>query len=302
MTTEEPTGLNREERIAIARLRALLELLPPALDRRLHGLGLTAFEYSLVEALAEAPDRRLRLSALASRTNATLPRLSRVVSGLERKGFLVKAQCAADARATNAVLTAAGEQAWMRAAPVYGRAVGDMVLGGLGAADVDELARLSLAMLRRLDPDGRMAVTLGQGCGVDPVGSGGNGPAGAPVGPPAPEVALDCGADPGSPGSSPCAADPSSSTECGADPVPSGSDPCSADPASPSSVDCGADLASPSSLGCGADPRPDGTATCAADPARPDAAQADTLAAPPPPAPMPAPCGADPVPVHSDPA
>jgi Transcriptional regulators len=254
MTTEEPTGLNREERIAIARLRALLELLPPALDRRLHDLGLTAFEYSLVEALGEAPDHRLRLSALASRTNATLPRLSRVVTGLERKGLLVKAQCAADARATNAVLTAAGEQAWRRAAPVYGRAVGDMVLGGLDAVDVDELARLSLAMLRRLDPDGRMAVTLGQGCGVGPVGSGGNGPVESFLSPSVPEAASECGADPGSPGSSPCAADPSSSTACGADPVPSDADPCGADPASPSSK------------GCGADPRPDGAATCAADP------------------------------------
>ncbi|WP_312349989.1 MarR family winged helix-turn-helix transcriptional regulator [Actinomyces sp.] len=217
MTTEEPTGLSREERTAIARLRALLELLPAALDRRLHDLGLTAFEYSLVEALAEAPDRRLRLSALASRTNATLPRLSRVVSGLERKGLLVKTQCAADARATNAVLTAEGEAAWLRAAPVYGRAVGDMVLGGLGAADVDDLARLSLAMLRRLDPDGRMAVTLGQGCGADPA-------------PPSAERGVDpessgdraCGADPEGSGSGECGADPdvAGAGRCGADPVP----------------------------------------------------------------------------------
>lgn len=227
MTTEEPTGLSREERTAIARLRALLELLPAALDRRLHDLGLTAFEYSLVEALAEAPDRRLRLSALASRTNATLPRLSRVVSVLERKGLLVKTQCAADARATNAVLTAEGEAAWLRAAPVYGRAVGDMVLGGLGAADVDDLARLSLAMLRRLDPDGRMAVTLGQGCGADPQPPSSTGCGADPVPP-----SAERGVDPESSGDRACGADPegSGSGECGADPDVAGAGRCGADP------------------------------------------------------------------------
>jgi len=257
MTTEEPTGLSREERIAIARLRALLELLPAALDRRLHDLGLTAFEYSLLEALGEAPDHRLRLSALASRTNATLPRLSRVVSGLERKGLLVKEQCAADARATNAVLTTEGERVWLRAAPLYGRAVGDMVLGGLGATDVDDLARLSLAMLRRLDPDGRMAVTLGQGCGADP-GRGSDpdsararGDVAEVVGP---DGAPDCGADPGSPSSTACGADPApSSTECGADPRSPGTGACGADPGTPGSGECGADphLAGPGRRGSG---------------------------------------------------
>ena len=81
------TSLSQPERVAVARLQALLELLPTALDRQLQSAGVTAFEYTLLEALAESEYRRLRLSALAARTNATLARLSRVVTSLERKGL-----------------------------------------------------------------------------------------------------------------------------------------------------------------------------------------------------------------------
>ena len=209
MATAEPTGLGQDERRAIARLRALLELLPAALDRRLHDLGLTAFEYTLLEALGEAHGRRLRLSALASRTNASLPRLSRVVSGLERKGLLVKEQCPADARATNAVLTPAGEQAWSQAAPVYGAAVREIVIGGLDTADVDELARLCLAMLQRLDPGGRMVVTMDRDCHGDPEAF--------PTSP-------SCGADPETRSLQ------SAPAPCGSDPEASSSPPCESDP------------------------------------------------------------------------
>ena len=43
--------------------------------------------------LSEAPERTLRMTALAARTNATLPRLSRVISGLEQSGLVVREPC-----------------------------------------------------------------------------------------------------------------------------------------------------------------------------------------------------------------
>ncbi len=170
------SDLTRPERVAIARLQAMLELLPTALDRELSCEGLTAFEFSLIEALAEADDHRLRLSALAARTNASLPRLSRVVTGLERKGLVERTPCPADARATNAVLTPQGLDAFHRTQPLHASAVRSMVLQGLDADDVAELARLTLAILTRLDPDGRLPVTTetgstgtaGPSCPADP--------------------------------------------------------------------------------------------------------------------------------------
>lgn len=151
--------LRHDERVALARLNALLELLPAALDRHLAPTGLTSFEFTLLEALHEAG--RLRLSALASRTNATLPRLSRVVTGLERKGLVARVACQQDGRATNAVLTPAGERAFRESRPLHEDAVRHLVLAGLDDDGVARLAELSYAILTKLDPDRRLDVTVG---------------------------------------------------------------------------------------------------------------------------------------------
>lgn len=182
--------LRHADRVAVARLHALLELLPTALDRELAPTGLTAFEFSLLEALAEADDGRLRLSALAARTNATLPRLSRVVTGLERKGLVERAACTEDGRATNAVLTDAGGDAYRSSRPVYEDAVRTKILDGLDEDGVDDLAAVALAILGRLDPERRLAVSA-----ADP-------------------ASPACDADPPA-----CAADPAP-TPCAADPEP----------------------------------------------------------------------------------
>ncbi len=151
--------LRYDERVAIARLHALLELLPTALDRELATTGLTSFEFTLLEALHEAEAGRLRLTALASRTNATLPRLSRVVTGLERKGLVARAACEEDGRATNALLTLAGAKAYADSHPLYNRAVRDMILNGLGDDGVNRLAELTYSILSKLDPERRLAVS-----------------------------------------------------------------------------------------------------------------------------------------------
>ncbi len=162
------TTLSRPERVAVSRLQALLELLPTALDRKLTAAGVTAFEYSLLEALAESENGRLRLSALAARTNATLPRLSRVVSSLERKGLVERMPCPADSRATNAVLTSEGERQYEVSRDLYAEAVRTLVLDALDDSDVDDLSRMTLAVLTKLDPDGRLTVTADRVCPADP--------------------------------------------------------------------------------------------------------------------------------------
>jgi DNA-binding MarR family transcriptional regulator len=164
--------LTYDERVAVARLRALVELLPTALDRTLATSGLTSFEFTLLESLHAADQGRLRLTALASRTNATLPRLSRVVTGLERKGLVVRAACEEDGRATNAVITTAGERAYDRSRPLYEGAVRDMILDALRDDEVTRLADISYSILSTLDPERRLAVTADDGdraCDADPL-------------------------------------------------------------------------------------------------------------------------------------
>jgi len=161
-------ALTLDESIAVSRLHALLELLPSALDRELAAEGITSFEHRLLAALQASEGRRMRLSTLAAITNATLPRLSRVVTGLERKGLVERAPCAEDGRATNAVLTDAGLATYERTAPRYAAAVRRLVLAGLDEAGVDSLAATTLAVLTNLDPDaGAKAREAGAPCAAD---------------------------------------------------------------------------------------------------------------------------------------
>jgi len=166
-------ALTYDQRVAVARLHALLELLPTALDKELAPAGITSFEFTLLEALHEADGHRLRLSALASRTNATLARLSRVVTSLERKDLVLRTPCGEDGRATNAVLTDAGEAVFVESQGLYADAVHRMVLDGLDDAGVDQLATLSYAILTKLDPDRRLTITAdGAACAADPIAAG----------------------------------------------------------------------------------------------------------------------------------
>jgi DNA-binding MarR family transcriptional regulator len=141
-----------DERAAIAGLAALLDVLPAALDRQLAPTGLTSFEFALIEALHESEAGRLRLTALASRTHATLPRLSRVVTGLERKGMVRRVACEDDGRATNAVLTDAGEDAYTGCREAYRNALRTLVLDDLDDDDLTRLTTLSTAILERVAP------------------------------------------------------------------------------------------------------------------------------------------------------
>ncbi|MBF4567920.1 MarR family transcriptional regulator [Plantibacter sp. VKM Ac-2880] len=139
------------------RFAAVLELLPAALDLQLtRDEHLTHFDYFTLAMLSEAPERTLRTSALAARTNATLPRLSRVLTRLEGEGFIARSPVVEDRRATNVTLTDAGWDKVVQAAPGHVGNVRSLVLDALSAEQVEQLGAISAALLTRLDPDGRM--------------------------------------------------------------------------------------------------------------------------------------------------
>ncbi|RPE74881.1 MULTISPECIES: MarR family winged helix-turn-helix transcriptional regulator [unclassified Frondihabitans] len=152
-----PRWLSDSERASWVRFAAVVELLPGVLDSQLQrDDGLTHFDYFTLAMLSEAPDRTLRMTALAARTNATLPRLSRVVSRLEEQGLVARSPCAEDRRATNATLTAAGWSAVQAAAPGHVATVRESVIDALTPEQVTQLGEISLAILGRLDPSGRL--------------------------------------------------------------------------------------------------------------------------------------------------
>lgn len=153
----ETKWLDGAEREAWLRLVAVVELLPGALDAQLRtSAGLTHFEYFVLAMLSEAPERTLRMTALAQRTNATLPRLSHVARRLEERALVERVPCPEDGRATNAHLTDAGWDAVVAAAPGHVDTVRKYVLDPLTREQLDQLRGIGDALLTRLDPDGRM--------------------------------------------------------------------------------------------------------------------------------------------------
>jgi DNA-binding MarR family transcriptional regulator len=152
MTT--PRWLDEREREAWVRLGSLIQLLPAALDTQLRrDSDVTHFEYWVLAMLSEAPERTLRMTALAERTSATLSRLSHVVSRMEERGLVERRPCPSDRRATNATLTDVGYAKLVDTAPGHVEAVRELVFDGLTSTQVDQLTEICEAILLRVDPD-----------------------------------------------------------------------------------------------------------------------------------------------------
>jgi DNA-binding MarR family transcriptional regulator len=140
-------------------LVSVCELLPAALDSQLRrDAGLSHYEYFVLARLSDAPDRTLRMSTLAARTNATLPRLSHVVARLEQQGLVERVPCAEDARATNARLTSQGRDKLVYAAPGHVEIVRQKVIDALSPQQVRQLSDIAGTVLHRLDPEDRLGV------------------------------------------------------------------------------------------------------------------------------------------------
>jgi DNA-binding MarR family transcriptional regulator len=149
---EQPRWLDDAEQHAWRQLAAVVLKLPSELEAQLqHDAGMTHFEYWVIALLSEAPDRTLRMSQLASQANASLSRLSHVVSRLEKRGWVTRRPCPDDARATLALLTDAGWLQVSAAAPGHVATVRRLVFDGLDPDDVGHLARLCAAILDRID-------------------------------------------------------------------------------------------------------------------------------------------------------
>jgi len=147
--------LDEDEQAAWVRLAAVVELLPGVLEAQLRrDADLTHFEYWVLAMLSEAPGRTLRMTALASRTSATLSRLSHVVARLEGRGLVDRIPCPEDRRATDARLTEAGWDLVVASAPGHLETVRNYVVDALTPRQITQLTAIAGAILDRIDPDG----------------------------------------------------------------------------------------------------------------------------------------------------
>lgn len=153
--------LDAEESAAWLSLVALTELLPTALDSQLQrDSGLTHFEFAVLSFLRFSPDSTRRMSDLAAGTNATLPRLSHVVTRLEKRGLVERVPCVEDRRATNARLTDQGRRELVRATPGHIALVRRVVIDSLDREQLGQLTAIATAIGRALDPEQKFTALL----------------------------------------------------------------------------------------------------------------------------------------------
>lgn len=139
--------LSPEELAAWLANSAIMISLPAALDARMQRESqLTFFEYMVLSVLSEEPDRTMRMSGLAARTSASLSRLSHVVGRLEKRGLLSRARVPGSGRRTDAILSEAGYDAVVAAAPGHVAAVREYLMDGLGPDELRALRRIGTAV------------------------------------------------------------------------------------------------------------------------------------------------------------
>jgi DNA-binding MarR family transcriptional regulator len=151
---EEPRWLDPDERQTWLSLASALIRLPATLDAQMQrDAGISYFEYQVLAMLSEAPRRTLRLSELAAVTEASLPRLSQVVSRLEKRGWMRRTPDPTDGRYTLGTLTDGGWDKVVAAAPQHVEAVRRHVFDPLTKAQQRQLRDITRRLTRALEPD-----------------------------------------------------------------------------------------------------------------------------------------------------
>ncbi|MFC1412187.1 MarR family winged helix-turn-helix transcriptional regulator [Streptacidiphilus sp. N1-12] len=122
-TDEDAPWLTPEEQ---ALWRAHLEvgrLLGYAMERGLQPFGLAINDYTILVELSEAPERRMRMTDLATATLQSKSRLSHQITRMEAAGLVAREGCPGDRRGLYAVLTDDGWDTMRRVAPHHVRSV-----------------------------------------------------------------------------------------------------------------------------------------------------------------------------------
>ena len=144
--------LDEEELAAWLKLAGVMLKLSPTLDSQLQrDSDLTHFDYLCLAMLSESDDRTLPMSVLASRTNASLSRLSHVISKLEKRGLVARQPSPHSRRVTLLTLTDEGWEVLVAAAPGHVETVRSLVFDDLSREDVAALNRIAGHIVERIE-------------------------------------------------------------------------------------------------------------------------------------------------------
>ncbi|MFJ2514174.1 MarR family winged helix-turn-helix transcriptional regulator [Streptomyces griseoviridis] len=152
--SDNPRWLTDEEqRVWRAYLHAST-LLEDHLDRQLQrDAGMPHVYYGLIVALAEAPQRRLRMTELAMKAKITRSRLSHAIARLEKNGWVRREDCPSDKRGQFAVLTDEGLKVLEQTAPGHVSAVRQAVFERLTPEQQKSLGEIMQIVAEGLQPN-----------------------------------------------------------------------------------------------------------------------------------------------------
>jgi DNA-binding MarR family transcriptional regulator len=104
--------------------------------------GITTRDYEVLLYLAQAPDRKLPMSALAESTMLTRSGITRLVDGLVGGGFIERVSCSNDARVSYAQLTDKGFDKLRDAGCTHVGSIRRLFLEHFDADETSQLATL----------------------------------------------------------------------------------------------------------------------------------------------------------------
>ena len=122
-------------------LMRIVKILPRDLDSDLiHGVGVSASDYTTLMHLSEAPNRELRMTDLATATGLSPSRMTRLVDDLQSRSLVTKVASSTDARGNVARLTPRGMAKLRAAWPVHLASVRSRFLDHLDTAQIKLVA------------------------------------------------------------------------------------------------------------------------------------------------------------------
>jgi DNA-binding MarR family transcriptional regulator len=144
--------LTGEEEQAWRAVASMMHEVRSALECQLErDCDLSFIEYHTLARLSEEPTRTLRMSELAAVTNASLSRLSHLVTRLEKWGFVRREPDPTDGRYTNAILTKAGYDKLRGSAPAHVEAVRQLVVDEFSPTELAKLQAFCDRIVARVD-------------------------------------------------------------------------------------------------------------------------------------------------------
>ena len=147
----EPRWLNAEQqRIWRSFLNGVARI-NEQLDAELRPFGLDLGEYEILVHLSESERHMLRMSDLAERVRQSRSRLTHTISRMEAKGLVNRVACPSDRRGVNAIMTEAGYQLLVEAAPAHVESVRCALVDRVDPDDFEALGRAMEAVIRVTD-------------------------------------------------------------------------------------------------------------------------------------------------------